>query len=113
MHKVYLIDSEKREVRESTAETLEDYRTAVGGNIEVATIFRNGDTVYVNEEGLFQGFQNWFAIRGVTHQCFAGNGIVGGVDKGGECVDVKTPIKELGITYLTQEEARKWCDQPG
>ena len=112
-HKVYLIDSYRQQVVEATAGTLEDYQRAVGGNIEAATIFKNGDTVYVDEEGLFKGYSRWFAIRGVTHQCFAGNGIVGGVDAQGESTDVKTPMRDLGITFLTTDEARRWHETHG
>ena len=54
---------------------------AVGGYIERATELKNGDSIFVNEEGLLENPRFFFEVEG-GHQPFAGNGVVvGGEDE--------------------------------
>lgn len=52
------------------------------------------DTCYVDDEGLINGTKEFFYFKGYP-QPLAGNGLVIGIDSGGESVDVKTSAKEL------------------
>ena len=85
--KALLIDVTKREVREAQFDGLRDLQTLVGGYIEVAYAWENGDTLFVDEEGLLK--------RGVTEiaafripqrpeQALAGNGVLVGREVEGD-----------------------------
>lgn len=91
------IDSKKRTVTEieiDPQETLQDMQAAVGGCIQVAVEFPNGDVIMVNEEGLV-GEQNEFFYHTDGHQPFAGDGIVVGDDGEGETAACKSTLEEL------------------
>jgi len=79
---------------------------AVGGYIERATELKNGDSIFVNEEGLLENPRFFFEVEG-GHQPFAGNGVVvGGEDEDGETTNAKSEVEELKrlITFKTNEE---------
>lgn len=96
--KVFVIDSETKQVIESTSSGLSDLQNHVGGYIEVAYQFvtKGGsmDTVYVNEDGL-HGAYNFFEFEG-AHQPFAGRGLVVGLDyESGDSIDVHSTLEEI------------------
>lgn len=98
-----LIDAKNKTVTETQVHGLPGLQNAVGGYIECAHDFDNGDTCYVNEEGLFQ-FEDFFMIDG-AHQPFAGNGIIVGLDQeSGETTDAKAEINDLKIKFATRSE---------
>ena len=80
--KAIIIDAEKREVRETDISgDLKSLQAAVGGYIELVRLDDAND-LYVNEEGLLHGEQNFFEYQG-AHQPFAGNGVIIGVTQEG------------------------------
>ena len=57
----------------------------VGGDIEVAFQWGNGDVLYVDEEGLLKPQEHWFAVPVERpDQPFAGNGLVVGREVEGD-----------------------------
>lgn len=93
--RVLFINSEKREITETTVSCLEDMQKLVGGYIERAHIFENGDEVYVNEEGLLLAMNFFFRIRD-GHQPFAGNAyVIGQVTPSGNNRSAITTVEEL------------------
>jgi hypothetical protein len=81
--RVLHINVENETITETTISCLEDMQALVGGLIERAAVFPNGDELYVNEEGLLEENPRWFMVKG-GHQPYAGNGfIIGGPDSRG------------------------------
>jgi len=78
MKKAIKIDAHNRTITEVEVDGLTDMQAVVEGNIEVATeiVFKKQtESVYVNEEGLFEPHNDWFVWKG-AHQPFKGNGLV-------------------------------------
>ena len=66
------------------------------------------DTIYVDEEGLFNPIPNWFKVKGV-HKPFAGNGVVSGVNsEDGETCAAKISLATLAamVTFHSMAEIR-------
>lgn len=95
--------------------SLASLQTAVGGPIEYAFEFENGDVLYVNEEGLLRSddamsgkdspeFAHLFDVE--AHQPFAGRGlVVGAEDEHGKHGDAQTTVRELSarLAFLVPE----------
>lgn len=81
--KAWHIDSSAREVRAVEYADTADLRKLVGGYIEAAYQWSNGDVLYVDEEGLLKRPEHFFRITLRSDQPFAGNGVV----VGKECID--------------------------
>lgn len=94
--KAIFIDAEKRELREMSITDFRDIRAAVadGGSFTFAMELENGDTIYVDDEGLVKNYEHFFEVTG-GHQPFAGNGLVVGNDEMGESRDVASSIETL------------------
>jgi len=94
--KAIKIDAEKRRVTEVEVSGLADMQEAVDGLIEVGHYFSGSpDVIYVDEEGLLKGPENFFLLRGVT-EMLAGNGLIVGTDMAtGDSVDCVTPIEYI------------------
>lgn len=82
--------------------SLDELQATVGGYLEFAHEFPNGDTLYVDEDGLlkpaasFSGHANAFAI--MAHQPFRGRGfIVGPEDDAGKPTDVRSTVPEIKL----------------
>jgi hypothetical protein len=84
-----LIDAAKREIREveyvqskvddgGPGMSLQDH---IGGYIETAFAWENGDVLFVDEEGLFKPQMHFFRIGERPDQPFAGHGIVVGAER--------------------------------
>jgi hypothetical protein len=85
MQHAYLIDSTARTISAVTFKDLAALKALVGGFIEVACQWPNGDTLYVDEEGLLKEGQRFFAMVNVRpDQAFAGNGVLVGREEEGE-----------------------------
>jgi hypothetical protein len=79
---------------------------AVGGYIELAVSFPNGDVLLVDEEGQLahkQPAPGWFAVKGARRGPFAGNAIVTGSDDEGNTVAAKITLADLSslIVFLS------------
>lgn len=108
MKKAIFIDAKKREIREvslSPDQTLHALQKAVGGFIELVRVDDQND-LYVNEEGLINGTQEFFSFMG-AHQPFAGNGVIIGVTVEGESCDTTLTLDQIKgrVKFLTSEEA--------
>lgn len=121
--KAILIDSEKRELREVEydhgskpgAVTLQ---MLIGGYIESAWSWENGDVLWVDEEGLFKPQSHFFRFtpRG-DGQPLAGNGVLIGREEEDDSPDgyhTEPPtitIEELRplVQFLTREQAEAWA----
>ena len=81
-----VIDAENQEILEADVhkgDTLKFMQQIVDGLIQPAVdLERSGgaDTVYVNEEGLFKGFDYAFSFEGAHQSHFVGNGVIMGCD---------------------------------
>ena len=107
--KMYIIDAENRNIREAEYTGLESLQSAVGGYIETAFNFPNDDAAFVNEEGLYQGYQFGFMIKG-AHQPFLGNGVVVGTDTAtGDTTEVKMSLPELQaqVKFVSLQDMRR------
>lgn len=93
--KVIVIDSLNKTVYEKDTSTLQDLQNIVGGMIEHAHQLRNGDSVFVNEEGLFNDAKDFFIFEDGC-QPFAGNGfVIGDVDDDGDSTEVKSSVTKI------------------
>lgn len=101
--KAYLIDAAARQITEVTWETTDDLSKFVGGYIELCCVLPNGDTIYVDEEGLLKAGQRYFTIVALRpDQPFSGNGVMVGREAEGDQypegftnLDPGTPIDAL------------------
>jgi hypothetical protein len=106
--RVLVIDSKNQCVKEvflCAGATLEGLQEAVGGYIErVPTQPLGGKRydLYVNEEGLYQGFDAGFVWCGFM-QPLVGNGVLAGVDSRGNTIDCPLTVKEVedNVMWLT------------
>jgi hypothetical protein len=63
-------------------------------------IFPNGDTLYVDDEGLINGTPDFFFNSELYPHPLAGSGLILGSDDEGESQDAKTKISDLGEFYF-------------
>lgn len=93
--RVLTINSATQTIGETTIAGLTDAQTLVGGLIERAFVFPNGDELYVNEEGLLGQPEHFFTVKGGQHP-FAGNAfVVGEPTNSGENRDVSMDKETL------------------
>lgn len=88
--------------------SLSGMQGVVDGLIEFAFELKNGDTLFVNEEGLFSA-TTFFEIKG-AHQPFAGNGVIVGTNfSTGETVDAESSLDEIRsmVSFLSVEQVRE------
>ena len=80
--KAYWIRSDERTITEVEYQGLPDLKRMVGGYIELAKLWPNGDTIYVDEHGRVKGGEpTFFHIRGQQNG-HAGNGVLVGREIG-------------------------------
>ncbi len=99
--RVLVINPFDETITEKTVTDYTDIQKLIGAPFderqyfEVATDLYNGDSVYVDEEGMCSpSSEAWFDIG--AHQPFAGVGVVVGLNiNTGESVDAKSTIDEL------------------
>lgn len=112
----YLIDAAARTVTEIEIDGLKGLQAAVGGYICQAFSWPTGETLYVDDEGLFKPQQHFFRFEGRDDQPLAGNGVVVGperYDDEGEYVatDPPTfPIDEVRrrVSFRTRDQVDAW-----
>lgn len=91
-----LIDSKNRIVTKiEITEDIKDIQQALDCQIfTTGTYLENGDVVFVDDEGLINGTDHFFAYSG-AHQPFAGNGLIVGTGPEGETVDCEVSLLEV------------------
>lgn len=77
-----LIDAQKKEISQVEYRSLEDLHKLLGGYIELAYAWPNGDVLYVDEEGLLKQPQRYFRISVRPDQPLGGNGVLVGPEIG-------------------------------
>lgn len=96
--KAILINSETCQVTEvEYTGNWESISTWIGNKCDTFTcvqLYENGDTAYVDDEGLFNG-----TITAFKHENYpdplVGNALILGTDETGESVDVSTPLSQV------------------
>lgn len=81
-------------VHEVTISSLADMQKAVGGYIEKAHEWPNGDTAYCDEQGLLKEPEFFTLIKG-KHQPFVGAILILGSTRGGNNADAQISIDEV------------------
>lgn len=99
MVKVIIIDPFKRQIyeKEIGQDNLQDMQGIVGGYIEAAGAFENGDILFVHEEGLFKENQEFFKISEINPDPLAGVGFIQGHDDEGAGKDATIDHLELAM----------------
>lgn len=93
MNKAFLIDSTARTITPIEVGDFRDLQKKIGCDLFcVGSTLPNGDTLFVDDEGLLNGTKHGFLWGG---QLLMGNGVLLGSDDEGESVDVKTHINTI------------------
>lgn len=106
------IDSESKTIsiiQINEEDKLKRMQDEVGGLIERAFDFSNGDEIYVNEEALLFSPEHFFLVEG-AHQPFAGNGLIIGINhKTGESTDATSSLDEIRakVKFLSIDQVRR------
>jgi hypothetical protein len=110
--KAYLINATAKTVNEvQITGDIDEMNRLIGSDyFTLATSEENGDTVYVDEEGLLSlnAGSPFFSYEG-AHQPFVGNGLVMGCDMDtGNSTNVRTPLETIRakVKFLTLAEVR-------
>jgi hypothetical protein len=70
----------------------------------------NGDTLFVDDEGLINGEQNFFAIDGAPYQPYAGNGLILGTNHStGDSTDCKSNAKDINTIFMDRMHIAMFC----
>jgi hypothetical protein len=85
----------------------EAYRHIGCSTIEAATDLPNGDTIFVDENGLLNDPTVFFEYAG-AHQPFAGNGLIVSTDSEGDTQGALTSLKTIGenVSFSNVNEIR-------
>lgn len=86
-------DPKSGEFRETVIRSLEDMQKLVGGYIAIGARFPNGDTLYVNDEGLYAEEKYFFMAAGQA-QPLCGPGFIVGPPVRGYDTDVGMTIEQ-------------------
>jgi hypothetical protein len=113
--KCIFIDSTAQTVTLSSYRDHAELRQLVGGYIESAKRWDNGDVLYVDEEGLLKPAATFFMIEGHM-QPIAGNGAVVGremTNERGDYTGTAAPASSPGgiasqVRFLTRAQADAW-----
>lgn len=93
MRAIIITPSDQAVQEQDINTSLEALQAIVGGDIECACELPGGDTLYVNENGLFS-FRNYFDIG--AHQPFAGPGVIVGPEGGdGRPQDARSDLEAV------------------
>lgn len=102
-HKAILIDTKAWDVRE--VEIKQDDLPDIYKHLDAQTFdcvgMSNGDAVYVDDEGLLNGTDRFFAIVGQT-AILAGNALIMGTGPEGESIDPKTDILGMQVAFFVR-----------
>lgn len=103
-----LIDAVRKQVREiEISGDLKSLQDCVEGYIELVRLDDKND-MYVNEEGLINGTQDFFTYHG-AHQPFAGSAVIVGHNDEGETTPTTLALKEVrdSVKFLPLIDALK------
>lgn len=94
--KAILIDVVNKEVKEiEIGKGIDEmYKFLNCDCFTVASYLPNEDAIFVDDEGLMKGTDEFFTYQ-EAHQPFAGNGLIMGCDEDGESVDCKISLDEV------------------
>jgi hypothetical protein len=68
-----------------------------------AGVFKNNDTVYVDDEGLINGTGDFFILHSLRGEPLAGNALIIGCNEEGDSVDCKTDISQIRPVFLDKQ----------
>lgn len=92
MSKAIHINAKEQKIEQIEILTLKDMQKSVGGLIEPVPVEDpNGDRLYVDEEGLFKGYNYGFILDGRE---YTGNGLISRT-KGSDQADCKATIQNI------------------
>lgn len=114
MLKAFKINVENRKVEEITISSSNDISNHIGngcGLITAPIILDNEDTIYVDDEGMYNDYGGGFMMEDWAYP-LVGNGVLLGSNEEGDSVDVKTTKEELEkmIKWVSQGMIEKWID---
>lgn len=120
--KTYVINPVARTIQERELPNVYPAaKEVIGGWLERAAVFLNGDSLWVDEEGLLKEPRHFFLIPGYA-QPFAGIGVLSGREENNDedddsstTADVKTTIAELRglVTFLDRAGFNAWVAASG
>lgn len=115
MKKAILINVEAQTVTETTIGHYSEIYKAIGNGcslFQCPVEFENGDTLYVDEEGLYHDHKGCFIMEGWRYP-LVGNAIILGSDEEGESVDCQSTIESIKsqITFYGEEITKAWADK--
>lgn len=115
--KAYLIDPVKLDVTEViiNGDYTEIYKHIDCEIFTAVEVNKHGDTIYIDDEGLFVPDQVFFMHSGYPHQPLAGKGLLLGTDEEGESVNPHCSLEETikAVSFLTRYQVLLWLkDHP-
>jgi len=100
------INSEERKIEIIEINNWKQIAPAIGNGCTIFACpvsFENGDTIYIDDEGLYNNFEGGFIME--DWYCpLVGNAIILGTDYEGESIDAQSTIEEI-------EKSIKWVDK--
>lgn len=99
----YLIDVMAQTITPFDFDGLADLQRAVGGSIEAAANWANGDVLFVDEEGLYKHRSGFWLLPERPDQMLAGNGVLVGREAEGPYPNGYTNLPPtMTLEQLTQ-----------
>ena len=113
MSKAILIDVVNKNISYTTINDYKEIYNVIGhgcNTFDCPYQFDNGDTLYVDDEGLFidpSALLGAFYIDGFPSQPLFGHGLIVGIDDEGETDEVLSTVEEIKkkVTFLNDESA--------
>lgn len=91
---------------------LEGIQALVKNIICIAMEFVNRDAIMVDDEGIINGTEDFFLVKG-AHQPFAGIGVLVGTTSTGATTSCRTKLIEIvqKVAFMNRAEASLWAKQ--
>lgn len=111
-----LIDVYAQEIREcdiSQTNTLDDWYKTMGVDlVAVGLRLDDTDSILVDDEGLLKPCDHFFYYEG-SHQPFAGNGLITGVDDEGESISCVISLDDVknNVRFMSRDEVITWVSE--
>jgi hypothetical protein len=100
--KAIFIDAKNRQVSivENKGQLEDKYLTLNVNMVEIGRYYPNGDTLWVDEEGLINGTDYGFILDGIE---FVGNGLIYGTNRENPELDASavTPLERIKVEFFT------------
>ena len=112
--KALKIDTANRKVEVIEISSWQDIAPAIGNGcttFAAPVVMENDDTLYVDDEGIFNGFEGGFKLEDSWQYPILGNAILQGTDEEGDSIEPKTTKEELEamIIWVDKAECEKWA----